>query len=476
MFPFVKTGGLADVTGALPGALAKADVAVTTLLPGYPSVVAQLPERSASVGVADLFGGDARLVAARLAGASLLVLDAPHLFARDGNPYLGPDGRDWPDNALRFAALARVAADIGCGALTDLRPDVLHAHDWQAGLVPAYLRFAGGAAPPTVMTVHNLAFQGRFPRELLPTLGLPQSAYDVEGLEHFDAIGYLKAGLFYADRITTVSPTYAREIATPTGGMGLDGLLRTRAAEVVGILNGIDTDVWNPSTDASLPATYDAHRRKAHAKSTLALQRRFGLAADPNAFVIGIVSRLSSQKGLDLVLGSLPRVLAPGVQLVVVGAGDAALEAAFVAAAAADPERVGCFVGYDEALAHLVQAGSHTILVPSRFEPCGLTQLCALRYGAVPIVARVGGLADTVVDANEMALSRGLATGFVFAPESPAALVDAVVRAHRLYRTSPHAWRRTQRNGMSTDVSWRRPAARYAALYRSLTGSVTRGT
>jgi starch synthase len=469
IYPIVKTGGLADVTGALPKALAAENVAIKTLVPGYAPVLAALQAPELVLTLPDLFGGEARLLAGKAEELDLLVLDAPHLYARAGNIYMAPDGSDWSDNAFRFAALARVAADIGRGALAGYEPDIVHAHDWQAALTFAYLEYAGGRRPATVMTIHNLAFQGRFPPNLLAPLGFPPEAYSVDGLECYGSIGFLKAGLFFADRITTVSPTYAIEIRTREGGMGLDGLLRDRAAVVSGILNGIDDDVWDPATDPHLPARYSAAKVGRRAKNTVALQERFGLRADPEALVIGVVSRFSWQKGLDLLLESLPRLLDTGAQLAVLGNGDADLETAFAEAAERYAGRVGCFVGYDESLAHLVQAGSAALLVPSRFEPCGLTQLCALRYGAVPIVARVGGLLDTVIDASEMAVAAKVGTGVAFAPDARETLEAALSRAATLHRDS-HTWKRLQRNGMKTDVSWRLPARRYARLYRDSVG------
>ncbi|WP_293853491.1 glycogen synthase GlgA [uncultured Alsobacter sp.] len=469
VYPLVKTGGLADVAGALPGALAAEGVAVRTLVPGYPKVMKALEGGTAVHAFADLFGGPARLVAGTASGLDLIALDAPHLFARDGNPYVGPDGRDWPNNAFRFAALARAAADIGLGRTPLPVPDVVHAHDWQAAMAPAYLHYAGGARPGTVVTVHNLAFQGQFPAELLGPLGLPPHAYAVDGIEYYGTIGYLKAGLQLADRITTVSPTYAAEILEPEAGMGLDGLLRVRAGALAGIINGIDVDVWNPATDPLLPAAFDARRLKGRAKAKAALQQAMGLAVDPGALVLGVVSRLSWQKGLDLLVDALPVLVGEGAQLALLGAGEPALEQGFAAAQARWPGRIGCRIGYDEALAHLIQAGSDAILVPSRFEPCGLTQLCAMRYGAVPIVARVGGLADTVIDANEMALAAGVATGLHVAPIGRERLEAALRRAASLWNDPP-TWRRLQKNGMATDVSWTHPARRYAALYRDLVG------
>jgi starch synthase len=467
IFPLVKTGGLGDVAGALPGALAAEGVVVRSLVPGYPAVMSALAKPELVHGFAQLFGGPANLLAGRAGGLDLFVLDAPHLFARYGNPYVAADGVDWSDNGLRFGALSRAAASMGEGLVPGFVPDVVHCHDWPTGLTAAYLVFDGGPRPGTVMTIHNLSFQGQFPLGMRALLGLPERALAVDGVEYYGAIGYLKAGLQFSDRITTVSPTYAAEIRTPEGGMGLDGLLRGRAGAVSGILNGIDDAVWDPARDAYLPARYDARRLIARAKNKAAVQARFGLEADASRLQFGIVSRLFWQKGVDLVLETLPTLLAEGAQLAVLGTGDQPLEAAFTAAAAAHPGRVGFVRGYDEELAHVVQGGADAILVPSRFEPCGLTQLCALRYGAVPVVARVGGLADTIIDANEAALGAGVASGVQFAPVSAEMLDVAIRRAAALYRDSA-TWKRMQLNGMRADVSWRLPARRYATLYREL--------
>jgi starch synthase len=469
LFPLIKTGGLADVAGALPLALAAEGIAVTTLVPGYPAVLAGLADAQIVLEIADLFGAPARVVRGSAAGLDVLAIDAPHFYARPGNPYQSPGGSDWPDNAQRFAALGRVAALLGSGALAGYAPDILHLHDWQSGLAAAYVRQQGGRAPGIVMTVHNLAFQGLFPAGLLGALWLPPEMFGVNGVEFHGAIGFLKAGLIYADRVTTVSPTYADEIRTPESGMGLDGVLRARGGDVVGILNGIDTDIWNPETDALIPAAYSRTQLARRAANKAALQKRFGLQADARRLVCGVVSRLSWQKGLDVLLDALPVVRAHGMQLAVLGSGEPGMEAGFRVAADANAGQVGCVIGYDEALAHLVQAGADVLLVPSRFEPCGLTQLCALRYGCIPVVSRSGGLADTVIDANAAALSQGVATGVQFTLVSRPGLDQALLRVAGLWRDQA-AWRKMQRNGMTMDVSWRKPAAQYAALFRGVRG------
>lgn len=469
IYPLIKTGGLADVVGALPAALSAEGVRVRTLVPGYPAVIEALDRSEPAHRWSDLLGGPATALSGRARGLDLFVLDAPHLFDRSGNPYIGPDGGDWPDNAQRFAALSRAGAAIGTGAIAGYQPDVVHIHDWQAGLVPAYLRYGGGGHPKTVATVHNLGFQGKFPAGLLGQLGLPPESYTIDGVEYYGTIGYLKAALQFADRITTVSPNYAAEILGREAGMGLDGLLRARAHALSGIVNGIDVEIWDPARDPSIAKPYDARRLQARAANKAALQERMNLAQDPAVPLFGVVSRLTWQKGLDLLLAALPELLEDGGQLSLVGAGEPGLQEGFRNLGAANPGRVGCFFGYDEKTAHLVQAGSDVVVVPSRYEPCGLTQLCALRYGAVPLVARVGGLADTVIDASEMAMAQGVATGIQFAPVEVHMLQAAIRRAVALF-ADRGAWARIQRNAMKTDVSWRNPARHYAALFRELIG------
>jgi starch synthase len=466
-FPLVKTGGLADVVGALPGALAPLGIEVTTLLPGYPAVLDHLSGAKLVQRWPDFFDGGAALLSAGAAGLRLLVLDAPHLYRRAGNPYVDADGRNWPDNAQRFAALAFAAAEVGRGLAGVDAPDVVHAHDWQAALAPVYLRFGPGPRtkpPATVLTVHNLAFQGLFPAGLLAALRLPPDSFTIAGVEYYGRIGFLKGGLALADRITTVSPTYALEIQGSEMGMGLDGLLRHRADALTGILNGIDTAVWDPATDPHLAARYDAHRLDQRAQNKAALRRRFALADDAPGPLFAVVSRLTAQKGLDLLLAALPRLLAEGGQLALLGAGDADMQDAFAAAAARHPGRIGAMFGYDEAVSHLIQGGADAIVVPSRFEPCGLTQLIGLRYGAVPIVARVGGLTDTLIDANDAALAAGVATGFQFTPVTAGALEAMLARAARTFRDVA-LWRAMQQRGMAADVGWQRPARHYAELY-----------
>ncbi|MEQ8357113.1 MAG: glycogen synthase GlgA [Kiloniellaceae bacterium] len=469
--PFIKTGGLADVVGALPAALAAEGVEVRVLLPAYPAVKAALPAKSKTVDPGKLPGGRARLIAAKAAGLDILALDAPQLFERPGNPYLGPDGKDWPDNHLRYGALCRAAARIAVNGIDGWRPDVVHTHDWQGGLVPAYLKLGTAkqraAVPPTLITIHNIAFQGLFPAKSVAPLGLPQSGFHPGGFEFFGQLGFLKAGLAYAERISTVSPTYARELASAEFGMGLEGVIAHRRGDLCGILNGIDLDVWNPESDAQIAAPYTAGRRAPKVKNRKALAERFGLSSNGEAPLFCVISRLTRQKGLDLLLEALPRLLARGARLAVLGSGDADLETAFAAAARDNPGRIGVVIGYDEPLSHLMQAGSDAILVPSRFEPCGLTQLYGLRYGTLPVVARTGGLADTVIDANEAALQAGVATGFQFSPVAAAPLADAIDRTCDAF-ADRKLWTALMRRAMKHPVGWRTSAAAYARLYTEL--------
>jgi starch synthase len=468
MFPLLKTGGLADVVGALPAALAPWGIEMRTLLPGYPEVTGATPDARELCRWPAWFGGPARLLAARHGALELLVLDAPHLYARHGNPYLDSTGRDWSDNSVRFAALGHAAARIGWGEVPGYAPDVLHAHDWQAALMPAYLHYLGQGKrrPASVLTLHNLAFQGQFKAEVWSRLGLPAEAFAMQGLEYHGDIGYLKAGIHFADAITTVSPTYAREILTLAGGMGLDAMLRWRQDAVTGIVNGIDTEVWNPATDSHLARNYGVDTLAERQHNKREVESRFGLPAD-DSLLLCMVSRLTAQKGIDLVAAGLDAIVDSGARLIVLGAGDAALEDALRAGAQRHAERVAVRIGYDEGLAHLLQGGCDAILVPSRFEPCGLTQLYGLRYGCVPVVARVGGLADTVIDANHAALEAGAATGVQFSGITPEGLLEAVLKIVQLYR-QPERWSRMQRAGMTGDVGWRGSAAEYAALYRRL--------
>jgi starch synthase len=474
--PLVKTGGLGDVAGALPAAVAPHGVAMTTLLPGYPSVMAALAMNARRKGKAksvhvwdSLLGEPARLLAGKLGEHPLLVLDAPAYFSREGGPYADPLGRDWADNWRRFAALGRAAADIAGGAASNLIFDVLHAHDWQAAMAPAYLRFApiaGAPHVPSVMTIHNMAFQGHYRAHIFPQLGLPQEAWAMDGVEYHGGVGMLKAGMEAASAITTVSPTYAMEIRLPEFGMGLEGLIVSRGNRVRGIVNGIDSGEWNPAADPALVAHFTSRSLSRRAANKRVLEAEFCLEAD-NGPLFVVISRLTWQKGIDVLCEVLDHLVGLGARLALLGAGDAGLEAELRKAAARHPGRIGLHIGYDEAMAHRMQAGGDAILVPSRFEPCGLTQLYGLAYGCVPVVSRTGGLADTVIDANLAAITADAATGIQFAGVDYQHLALAITRTVGLYH-QPAVWRRIQRAGMRSDFSWGRSGAAYAALYREL--------
>src|SRR5215475_11780573 len=344
VYPLVKTGGLADVVGALPLALRRHGVETTTLVPGYPAVTGAIRSADTLLTIDDLFGGGARVLRSAVADLDLLVLDASHLFGRPGNPYTAPNGGDWPDNAFRFGALAWIAAQIGLGEARGYAPDIIHAHDWQAALTFAYLAYQDRRRPSTVLTVHNLAYQGQFPAELLQQLQLPAHAFAIDGVESYGNIGYLKAGLQFADRITTVSPTYAREIQAPDNGCGLDGLLRARSSVLTGIRNGIDVEVWNPETDPGIVSRFGPATLSARRPNKAARQHRFGLHQDPDRLLFAVISRMAWQKGLDLLADATPTLIARGAQLAMLGTGDPALEQRFSALARDNPGKVGCIL------------------------------------------------------------------------------------------------------------------------------------
>ncbi|MBC8128801.1 MAG: glycogen synthase GlgA [Rhizobiaceae bacterium] len=474
IYPFIKTGGLADVVGALPAALGHQGIAVRNLVPAYPDMMRQIGKDATErvLTIPELFGGVSHVLALRKDGLDLFVLDAPHLFDRPGGPYITSGGQDHEDNWARFAALSKAGALLAEGAIESYRPDILHAHDWQAALAPVYIRFSASHPPvKTVVTIHNLAFQGSFPFEVFPKIGLPDAAWSIEGVEYYGGVGFLKGGLHAADAVTTVSPTYADEILTPEGGMGLEGLLRGRGDRLTGIVNGIDTDVWSPTADPLIAKTYTAKTLKTRRANKRALEAEFGLLHDDTP-ILAVVSRLTWQKGMDVLASLCDQIVALGARLVVVGSGDRMIEGAFHAAHARHPSQIGIRIGYSEVLSHKVQAGADALLIPSRFEPCGLTQLYALRYGCIPVVSRVGGLADTVIDANFAARSAGVATGVIFSEVAARPVLDAIAKTLRLYADQP-LWQAMQKRGMATDVGWATSAARYAELYRDLTKDVT---
>lgn len=464
--PFVKTGGLADVIGALPKALAALGLSVKVLMPAYPAFDAIKADGVPVLARLDLFGGPVQLIAAKAEGIDLLLLDAPHLYERGGTIYLDEDGTDWPDNHLRYGALAQVAAQVVLKGVGGWKPDVLHAHDWQAALAPFYLSQMGSPIP-TITTIHNIAFQGLFDGDLRHKLGIIDAGFTIDKAEYWGRLGFLKAGLSSSHAITTVSPTYARELMDPEFGMGLEGLLQHRSHDLSGILNGIDTDVWNPATDKHLTSTYTSRSFKKRAGNRAALEERFGLTPQSEAPLFCVISRLTRQKGLDVLLDAIPHLIYHGAQLAVLGTGDKDLEAGFSEAARAYPGQIGVEIGYDENLAHLLQGGSDSIIIPSRFEPCGLTQLYGLRYGTLPLVANTGGLTDTVVDADTASLRNKTATGFVCQPGHGDSLRETLDRACDVF-AKPKVWGQMRRTAMAQDVSWESAARQYHQLYERL--------
>lgn len=471
IFPLLKTGGLADVAGALPQALNAAGCQVRVLLPGFVPILADLQDAQVAAQLVAPWGESVCLRQGRLASLDLqaYVIDVPQLYCRAGTPYEDAQRRPFSDNDRRFALLGWVAARLAAGLDAHWQPQVVHSHDWHAALAGAYMAFL----PPqrervaSVYTVHNLAYQGLFAPRHFFELGLPAAAFSVDGLEFHGQLSFMKAGLYYADHITTVSPTYAREIQTPEQGCGLDGLLRTRCNDLTGILNGVDETVWDPARDAAICARFDAAKPAGKAVCKAALQQQLGLTVQKQAPLFGVVSRLTEQKGLHLVLGVLDDLLARGGQLVVQGTGDATLEAAFVQRANAYPAQVAVRIGYDELYAHQIFAASDVTLVPSRFEPCGLTQMYGLKYGSLPLVHRVGGLADTVVDSALENLADGSANGFVFDRFDVSAMSRAVARAFALFADA-RQWRKVSTRAMRQHLGWDRAAQDYLALYQRL--------
>jgi starch synthase len=450
--PLTKTGGLGDVSAALPAALRTAGVDVRTLLPGYREVLAGSAARALSK--LNALGRECRV----LEEGPLLILDCPELYMRDGGPYQTHEGRDWDDNALRFGVLSKAAALLATPASPiEWRPEVVHCHDWPAALAPVYLHFEAQRAA-TIMTIHNLAFQGTFDAVLLDALKLPQSSFHVDGLEFHGRLSFLKGGITYADAVTTVSPTYAREIQGEALGCGLDGLLRRRREVLAGILNGIDGAAWDPACDPRIAQPYDAQTLEAKAVNKAALQQRLGLRQDEELPLLGMVSRFTHQKGSDLVAAAGEELAAMPAQLALLGKGESAHEDALRALAARHPGRIAVEVRFSEDLAHAIEAGADLFLMPSRFEPCGLNQMYSQRYGTPPVARATGGLVDTIVDG---------VTGFLFEGAEPAALAAAVRRALAAYR-DPVRWRRIQRAGMQCDFSWSAAARRYADLYARL--------
>lgn len=470
-FPLIKTGGLADVSGSLPANLCRQKADARILIPGYPQVLAKV-KNLAPVAPLDFIPqvGSVSLLQGEMpdTGVPVYVLDHAALYQRDGGPYQDPLGKDWIDNPLRFGVLSHVAAVLSSGfSPLEWKPDIVHCNDWQTGLTPAILHFFGVPRAKTVLGIHNLAYQGNFGAEWVGRLGLPPQSYQIAGLEYYGQMSFLKAGVYYSDAIITVSPTYAQEIQTEEYGCGMQGLLKTRAADLHGILNGIDTDEWNPAVDPHLICNYDYTRLAEKSANKEALQNRLGLDADSHAPLLAVVSRLADQKGLDLLLGCASTLIHEGAQLALLGSGDPGLEYGFNQLTKAYPGRASVTVGYSEPLSHQIMAGSDIFLMPSRFEPCGLNQMYGLAYGTPPVVRRTGGLADSVHDTDADSLKSGHANGFVFERATEAEFLACVRRAITLFRDRK-SWLQLQQIGMKRDFSWTPSAKQYLAIYRAL--------
>jgi starch synthase len=463
-YPLIKTGGLADVSGSLPIALDALGQDVRIVMPAYADVLASLGNLpSKRINQA---GGAVEVFETKLPGTSIPIWLVSHkgVFDRSGNPYLAENGKSWPDNAERFALLCRVAVEIAMNRLGfSWKPEIVHCNDWQTGLIPALLEDEG-VRPATVYTIHNLAYQGLFPRELFHKLGLPQRFWTPNALEFYDQLCFIKGGLVYADRINTVSPNYAVEIQGKEFGCGMEGLLKERKDRLSGIINGIDEEAWNPSADPLIPNPFALGDMVGKGENKAALQRRLNLSVDSEVAVIAMVGRTVQQKGIDLVIEALPKLMELPLQLAILGSGEKKYEQTLKHWNTLYPDRIALKLGYDEALAHLIEAGSDLFLMPSRFEPCGLNQMYSQRYGTVPIVRCVGGLADTVEDANPANLEQGTASGVVFHEASAAALLQAITRALDLYQDKPQ-WKKIQKTGMKKDFSWKKSGRKYLDLY-----------
>jgi starch synthase len=471
IYPLAKTGGLGDVCGALPKALNALGADVRLILPAYESATDTALDLRVATDLGEICGvPNVRLLAGFTpdAGLPVWLVDCPDLYRRAGSPYLDAAGIDWPDNDLRFGVFCHAVARCArSGGALGWSPHVVHCHDWQTGLVPLLLARANGHRVRSVFTTHNAAFQGNFGLDCATRLGLPQELLGPDGIEFYGRLSFLKAGVLYADALTTVSPRYAREICTPEFGCGLDGVFRARAGDLVGILNGIDTALWNPGTDPHIAAHFCAGDTTGKHACKADLQRELHLAEAPDRPLAAFVARLTTQKMADIVLERLPHMLArhPDLQWAVLGRGERALEQGFAALAPQFPGRLGVRIGYAEPIAHRVQAGADLLLHGARFEPCGLSQMHAMRYGTVPVVRRVGGLAESVVDIDDAARAERPATGFAFDQPTGDAMDEAMDRCLHTYRASTEAWHQLQANGMAGDFGWERSARRYLDVY-----------
>ena len=477
VYPLVKTGGLADISYALAQSLRQLGVDARILIPGYTEIVhhkqLHLTVVRDNLNIFSSLNFPARLLEGIIPHTDIpvYVIDCPELYVRDGGPYQDSKGGDWLDNAMRFGVLSKVAALFGQYEYLSLfEPDIIHCNDWQAGLAPAFLHFGNQPHAKTLMNVHNLAHQGVFGPEVVTALNLPPESFSMFGLEYYGLMSFLKSGLYYSDWISTVSPTYAKEIQTPTFGYGLYDLLAHSEKRLTGILNGINVADWNPETDPYITANYSHANLNGKAQNTLALRKRCKLDNSRSSAtrpIIGMITRLTHQKGFDLLIPVISKIIEEGAQLVLLGSGDKELEARLQAIAATMPESVSVTLGYDEEFSHQIEAGADIFLMPSRFEPCGLNQMYSMRYGTIPVVRRTGGLADTVVDTLPSTLDNRTATGFVFEEEDSKALLDCVLRALLVYRDKT-VWKNLRINGMTRDFSWKNSAVQYITLYESL--------
>jgi starch synthase len=471
--PLIKTGGLADVSGALPKALSQlktsqGNVDVKIVMPAYSAVLTKLKNRKEFATI-DVLGEACTLVLGNMPDSNIEVIAIKNaaLYERSGGPYSDENGIDWVDNALRFGVLSRVASLL-CSQNTPLKhwqPDLIQCNDWQTGLTPAYMKLLDNSSVKSIFSIHNLAFQGCFKASWIKKLNLPIEHFNINGFEYFDQLSFLKAGLFYADQLSTVSPNYAHEIQTKKFGFGLQGLLKTRNKDLTGILNGIDTQEWNPVSDVHLPKNYSNARITGKKAVKHNLQQQLGLQIDAYAPLLGVVSRLTHQKGLDLLPEMMPTLIKQGCQFAILGSGDKVLEAHFNDLAERYPNQVSMNTGYHEHLSHNIMAGSDIFIMPSRFEPCGLNQLYGLAYGTPPLVSLTGGLADSICDTNELSLKNNLATGFVVKNVSAASLLVSIERAIEFWKDKK-TWRQIQKNGMQSNIGWDSRAIDYLALYQ----------
>jgi len=476
VFPLIKTGGLADVSGSLPTALQNLGVDIRILMPGYPAVLNKLTNLQAIATFDNLpVIHNAALMMGTIAETQVkvMVIKSAHLYEREGGPYADANGLEWLDNPVRFGILSKVAAILSGpnSPITDWQPDIVHCNDWQTGLTPAYMKLVEHSQAKSIISLHNMAFQGCYAPGWLSTLALPSTNFTIEGFEYHGQLSFLKAGIFYANAVTTVSPSYAKEIQTAAFGFGLEGLLSKRGNEIKGILNGIETDEWNPEADPHLVKNYSATTLAGKKLVKAALQEKLGLHIDASAPLLGVVSRLTHQKGLDMLVPILQELVDAGCQLALLGSGESALENAFRTLAVSNPTKVNVTIGYNEPLSHQIMAGCDMFIMPSRFEPCGLNQLYGLAYGTPPIVNATGGLADSVVDTNIITFKNKTANGFVMSEASPTSLLSCIKQALNIFNNDANAWKQIQKNGMTQNLSWDKSALEYLAVYQTLNKS-----